>query len=155
MYLKDYLSEGRVFCTVECETKADLIGKMVDMIKETVPALDKGLAVTNLLEKEGVFSTGVGGGIAIPHAVVPSIDKTYLAVAQLKCGIDYRSVDNQPVRIVFMLISPEGKTHEHIKLLARIARLCFGHEFVGQMIAAAGSKELYKMIVGEDAKHPE
>lgn len=153
MYLRDYVSEDRVFCAVECMTKPDLISKMVDMVKKSVPKLDKELAVKNLLEKEGVFSTGVGGGIAIPHAVVPTIDKTYLAIAQLKCGIDYNSVDNEPVYIVFMLISPEGKTHEHIKLLARISRLCFRHEFVIQMEDAPNSDSLYKMIVDEDAKH--
>ena len=155
MYLKDYLSEDRVFCEIKCMTKAELINKMVDKIRETVPDLDKALAVHNLLEKEGVFSTGVGGGIAIPHAVVPTIDKTYLAVAQLGCRLDYKSVDNQPVQVIFMLLSPEGKTHEHIKLLARIARLCFYHEFVNQMIAAGSERELFKMIIDEDAKHAE
>jgi mannitol/fructose-specific phosphotransferase system IIA component (Ntr-type) len=152
MYLRDYVSEDRVFCAIECMTKADLIGKMVDMVKESVPNLDKGIAVKNLLEKEGVFSTGVGGGIAIPHAVVPTVDKTYLAIAQLGCGIDYKSVDNEPVHVVFMLISPEGKTHEHIKLLARISRLCFRHEFVEKMKDSPNSKVLYEMIVAEDAK---
>lgn len=136
-------------------SKADLIGKLVDMVMESVPSLDKEAAVANLLEKEGVFSTGVGGGIAIPHAVVPTIDRTYLVVAQLKYGLDYKSVDNAPVHIVFMLLSPEGKTHEHIKLLARIARLCFHREFVDQMKAAGCGRELYKMIVGEDGKHSE
>jgi len=151
----DYVSEDRVFCAVECIEKPELINKMVDMVKESVPGLDKGLAIHNLLEKEGVFSTGVGNGIAIPHAVVPGVDKTYLAVAQLKCGIDYNSIDNKPVHLVFMLLSPEGRTHEHIKLLARISRLCFHHEFVNQMKAAANDQELFKMIVDEDAKHPE
>lgn len=155
MYLKDYVSESRVFCAVECMTKQDLINNMVDMIKESVPQIDKELAVKNLLEKEGVFSTGVGGGIAIPHAVVPSIDRTYLSIAQLKCGIDYKSVDNQPVFVVFMLISPEGKTHEHIKLLARIARLCFRHEFVEKMKSAPDSHALYDLIMGEDQKYPD
>lgn len=153
MNLKSYIAEDRVFCEVDCTTKAELINRMVDMIRESVPALDKELAVTNLLEKEGVFSTGVGGGIAIPHAVVPNIDKTYLSIAQLERGIDYKSVDNEPVKLIFMLLSPEGKTHEHIKLLARIARLCFHHNFVNQMKAAGSSRELYKMIVDEDSKH--
>lgn len=155
MYLRDYFSEDRVFSEVKCVTKPELINSMVDMIKKSVPKLDKELAIKNLLEKEGVFSTGVGGGIAIPHAVVPTVDRTYLSIAQLRCGIDYKSVDNKQVFIVFMLISPEGKTHEHIKLLARISRLCFKHEFVGQMKDAPDSKRLYDMIVTEDAKHPD
>lgn len=153
MYLKEYLSEDRVFCEVECTNKPDLIGKMVDLVVKSVPDLDKEMAIHNLLEKEGVFSTGVGGGIAIPHAVVPTVDKTYLAVSQLKCGIDYKSVDNQPVFLVFMLLSPEGKTHEHIKLLARISRLCFHHGFVENMKGAVTSADLYEMIIEEDSKH--
>ena len=153
MYLRDYLSEDRVFSEVECMTKADLINSMIDMIKESVPELDKEMAVKNLLEKEGVFSTGVGGGIAIPHAVVPTVDRTYLSVAQLKFGMDYKSVDKAPVFIVFMLISPEGSTREHIKLLARISRLCFRPEFVGQMKDVPNSSILYDMIVREDAKY--
>ena len=155
MYLKDYMSESRVFCAVKCTDKTTLINQLVDMVKESLPDLDKETAICNLLEKEGVFSTGVGGGIAIPHAVVPGIDKTYLAIAQIKEGIDYKSVDNAPVYIVFMLLSPEGRTHEHIKLLARISRLCFHHEFVEQMKAAVCDDGLYDMIINEDARHPE
>ena len=155
MYLKDFIAEERVFCIKECTTKSGLIDKMVDMMKGTLPSLNKEDAVHNLLEKEGVFSTGVGGGIAIPHAVVPSVDKTYLSIAQLKCGLDYSSVDNAPVFLVFMLLSPEGRTHEHIKLLARIARLCFKHEFVALMKAATNKDELFKMIIDEDSRHPE
>ena len=155
MYLKEYIAESRVFCAVKTTDKAELINKMVDMMKESLPKLDKDIAIHNLLEKEGVFSTGVGNGIAIPHAVVPGIDKTHLSVAQLQTSIDYNSVDNVPVQLIFMLLSPEGRTHEHIKLLARIARLCFHHEFVDQMQKAKTNAELYGMIVEEDSKHLE
>lgn len=153
MYLNEYIAEDRVYCLNECISKKDLITQMVDKVKETISDLDKEQAIHNLLEKEGVFSTGIGNGIAIPHAVVQGIEKTYLAIAQLKCTIDYKSVDSKPVSLVFMLLSPEGRTHEHIKLLARISRLCFNHEFIDQMNAAGDSHELYEMIIKEDMKH--
>lgn len=155
MYLKDYLLEDKVFCGLDCSTKQELLVEMVEMLKTSLSSLDKELAIKNLFEKEGVFSTGVGGGIAIPHAVIPSLDKTVLSIGQLKAGIDYGSVDGEPVNLVFLLLSPAGKTQEHIKLLARIARLCFGREFVGRMKKAASCHELFMMVIEEDSVHEE
>jgi PTS system nitrogen regulatory IIA component len=155
MLLSDYLSPDRVFCKLDCKDKPDLINKLVERLQKSCPSIKKEEAVSNLLEKEGVFSTGVGGGVAIPHAVVSGLEKTVMAVASLENGIDYKSVDNEPVKLVFLLLSPQGRTREHIKLLARIVRLCFERDFVEEMEAASDPRALYDMVTAKDASNPD
>ena len=77
----------------------------------------------NLTKREKLGSTAVGNGIAIPHANVANIDKTYVFVSTLVNGLDFNSTDDMPVDIIFLLIAPDNKGSEHLQALALISRL--------------------------------
>ncbi len=76
--------------------------------------------VERLTERERLGSTGFGGGIAIPHAKIDSLDKVRGAVLLLKEPVAFDAVDDQPVDVVFMLLSPADSGAEHLKMLARV-----------------------------------
>ncbi len=76
-----------------------------------------------LLQREKLGSTGVGHGIAIPHGKLPKLDKLFGLFARLERPIDFESLDGQPVDLVFLLLAPEGAGADHLKALARVARL--------------------------------
>ena len=75
-----------------------------------------------LLQREKLGSTGVGGGIAIPHGKLPGLDEIFGLFARLPKPIDFEALDDQPVDLVFLLLAPEGAGADHLKALARIAR---------------------------------
>src|SRR3954454_12484045 len=76
-----------------------------------------------LLQREKLGSTGVGNGIAIPHGKMPKLTKLFGLFARLDRPVDFESLDGQPVDLVFLLLAPEGAGADHLKALARVARL--------------------------------
>ncbi|MCP4385852.1 MAG: PTS IIA-like nitrogen regulatory protein PtsN [Hyphomicrobiales bacterium] len=75
-----------------------------------------------LLQREKLGSTGVGGGVAIPHGKLPGLERIFGLFARLPKPIDFEALDDQPVDLVFLLLAPEGAGADHLKALARIAR---------------------------------
>ena len=76
-----------------------------------------------LMQREKLGSTGVGNGIAIPHGKLPKLDKLFGLFARLERPVDFEALDGQPVDLVFLLLAPEGAGADHLKALARVARL--------------------------------
>ena len=76
-----------------------------------------------LMERERLGTTGVGNGIAIPHGKVAKIDRLYGVFARLESPIDFQSIDDQPVDLIFLLLAPESAGADHLKALAKISRL--------------------------------
>jgi PTS system nitrogen regulatory IIA component len=76
-----------------------------------------------LLERERLGTTGVGNGIAIPHGKLPGLSRLYGLFARLATPIDFESIDERPVDLIFLLLAPEGAGADHLKALARVSRL--------------------------------
>ncbi len=76
-----------------------------------------------LLERERLGTTGVGNGIAIPHGKLPGLTRLYGLFARLATPIDFESIDERPVDLIFLLLAPEGAGADHLKALARVSRL--------------------------------
>jgi nitrogen PTS system EIIA component len=77
-----------------------------------------------LLDRERIGSTGIGGGVAIPHIKLPQIERLYGVLARLDKPVDYDAIDAKPVDLIFMLVAPaDAKTTQHLKMLAHISRL--------------------------------
>ena len=75
------------------------------------------------MQREKLGSTGVGNGIAIPHGKLPKLNKLFGLFARLERPIDFEALDGQPVDLMFLLLAPEGAGADHLKALARVARL--------------------------------
>ena len=76
-----------------------------------------------LLERERLGTTGVGGGVAIPHGKLACLDKLYGLFARLETPIDFESIDEKPVDLIFLLLAPESAGADHLKTLSRVSRL--------------------------------
>lgn len=105
-----------------------------EAIRDAVGALTKELDLpandvyTAVMEREKVMSTGMGHGVAIPHAKIKGLKNFAIAISKSAAPIDYGSLDATPVRILALLLSPESQTKEHVKMIAYITkRLKFSH----------------------------
>jgi nitrogen PTS system EIIA component len=85
--------------------------------------LDEREVFETLLQRERLGSTGIGDGIAIPHGKIPRLGRLFGLVARLDRPVDFEALDGQPVEVVFLLLAPEGAGADHLKALARIARV--------------------------------
>jgi nitrogen PTS system EIIA component len=100
-----------------------------------------------LLERERLGSTGIGGGIAIPHARMASLTKPAGLFARLASPIDFDAIDERPVDIVFLLVAPEGAGADHLKALARVSRLLRDRGLVDKLRATENAEALYALLV--------
>ena len=103
-----------------------------------------------LLERERLGSTGIGGGIGIPHGKSKELDRLVIGFGRSRDGIDFESMDNKPTYLFFLIITPDNSTSLHLKVLARVSRLLKDEAFKDGLLNAADSKEIYDLIYLED-----
>jgi PTS system nitrogen regulatory IIA component len=93
--------------------------------------------VARLVEREAILSTGIGGGVAVPHAQIPHLGRLVMAASTHPGGLAYPALDEQPVRLVFCLLGDAGTTADHLAGLARLARLARRRDALEPLVAAA------------------
>jgi nitrogen PTS system EIIA component len=99
-----------------------------------------------LLQREKLGSTGVGNGVAIPHGKLPKLNKLFGLFARLDRPVDFESLDNQPVDLVFLLLAPEGAGADHLKALARVARLLRDPDIQDKLRNSQNAEALYSVL---------
>ncbi len=133
----------------------DLIGTSKnEILKELVEAIAKSEHVQNkeeflekIMEREGILSTGIGIGVAIPHAKIGSVTDFVLAIGRSKKGVDFDSIDKRPVFLIFMIGGPDNKQHEYLKLLAKISIVIKQNDIKEQMMKAKEIKQIYDILI--------
>ncbi len=126
MTLTEYLAEDRVVIDVQDD---DVRGILKQLLAPFAGATTE-IVLAALLAREKVLSTGIGHGIAIPHAISSSIREPQVLLGISPEGADYQSMDGEPVHVFFVLLSPPDRASHHTRLLARIARLGRDPSFV-------------------------
>ncbi|MCW5735927.1 MAG: PTS IIA-like nitrogen regulatory protein PtsN [Enhydrobacter sp.] len=109
--------------------------------------LDERRLFDRLLERERLGSTGIGGGIAIPHGRMAALPKPVGLFARLGHPVDFDSIDERPVDTVFLLLAPEGAGADHLKALARVSRLLRDRALVEKLRATESADALYALLV--------
>jgi PTS system fructose-specific IIC component len=153
MKIVDLLNEQVVRTNLPGTSKNDVINAIIDLAASQDRILDKEKVREAIFEREKIMSTGVGAGFAIPHAKSDSVSDIVAAFAVTAQPIDYQSLDDQPVRIVFLLVGRENMVGPHIKLLSRISRLMNNEEFRKRLLVAATPKDVLEIFRKEEATH--
>ncbi len=145
----ELIKPDHIILNLSTKTKEDLFRKVVRILKERGKIEDEGKVLDLLFKRENIMSTGIGNGIAIPHASSDDIKETKLFVVILKEAIDYNSIDGLPVRVIFLLMGPSRDRLLHLKILARIARIV-NHCPLGENCGKSSAKEILDLIFETD-----
>ena len=105
-----------------------------------------------LVERENLQSTGVGGGVAIPHGVIDRLEAQIGAVLLCPKGIDFDAIDHEPVTILFAVMGPKKATGEHLKTLARVSRLLRLEDFRARLLSQTSGAAAFELLRAEDAR---
>jgi nitrogen PTS system EIIA component len=124
MKIWKYLSPNKMFLDIPLENKKNLIHFLAKIPEQLGYMVSSDEIAERLIHRENTMSTGIGRGIAIPHATHPAISAPFLVFIRPESPIDFDSLDKVPVDVIFGLIMPEKKTHLHIQILAGISRVC-------------------------------
>jgi PTS system nitrogen regulatory IIA component len=118
-----------------------------------ISGLDERQIFNTLLQRERLGSTGVGGGIAIPHGKMPALDHIQAVFVRLEQPVDYEAPDGQPVDIIFLLLVPESAGADHLKALSRVARVLRDVETVEAIRNNTDPAAIYALLTREAAKN--
>jgi PTS system nitrogen regulatory IIA component len=147
----DFLKPGDVVAGLEGRTGPEVLGELA-----RAAALAHGLDASRLLQaladREKLGSTGVGDGVAIPHAKLAGLPALFGVFGRSREGVDFLAVDGKPARLFFALFAPESSAGAHLKALARISRIFRAPAFREAILAAPDADAIYKLVAAEDGR---
>ena len=155
MKISEILEDRFVAARLQGSTKEEIINAMIEMVAKSPKVLDKQKVRAAIFDREGIMSTGVGNGFAIPHGKTDAVTDVVAAFAVTADPIDYQSLDNKPVRLVFLLVGRDSMVGPHIKLLSRISRLMNKEEFRNRLLGAKSPGEILDAFRQEEAAYHE
>jgi len=152
MRLTQILQKQCVKVPLEGKDKESVITELVDVLDAAGVLADRQQVLQAVLLREQMRSTGIGSGIAIPHGKCDAVSELVMAIGISPDGIDFQSVDDKPVKIVILLVSPADQTGPHIQALARISRLMLDEQFRQQLEQADSPQQIYELLSDKEAE---
>lgn len=151
MELSDILGVEAVRAPLKATSKKRLLQDLAEMA-EAVYGLDATTAYKALMDREALGPTGVGRGVAIPHARFTGVDRVTGLFARLEKPVDFESIDRQPVDLVFALFAPENAGAEHLKALARVSRTLRSEAVCAKLRSTFDPSALYAILTDGKAE---
>ena len=153
MKVHELLNTNNILTEFKTENKNDVINELVDLLKGDKRVLDLEDIRKCVFEREEKMSTGVGKGFAIPHGKTNSVEDILAAFGKSESPIEYNSLDDEPVHLVFLLIGKENLLAKHIKLLSRISRMMNNEEFRKKLIQAKNKETILELFQEEEQSY--
>jgi PTS system fructose-specific IIA component len=155
MILSDNLRTSSILLHTDAKNRWDIIKELVSLaVRSSLISDDNETDISQaLIEREKSMSTGIGKGVAIPHCTIPYIDDIIILMATNEKGINFDSIDSNPVKIVIMLLVPKSKLTQHIKTLANIAKIMSDEQFKEQLLSFSDPEQCLSYITEYETKH--
>jgi len=147
MQLEDILSPDRCHCRIEGISKKRILSRISEIISENIDSLEPSDVFDGLMAREQLGTTGLGNGIAIPHCRLAPCENIIGALVTLDKPIDFDSIDDKPVDILFVLLVPREENDEHVKTLAELAALFNDEDFCYTIRHTLDSEDLFNIAI--------
>ena len=145
MKISDIMSIDSILLSVKAKNKRQLLEEVAHFAAEKIN-IDERTIFDAIWERENLGSTGLGNGVALPHGRLAELNKVFVFFAKLTSAIDFDAIDNKPIDIVFMLLSPESSGADHLTALAKISRVLKDNTLTEKLRKAASAEEIYALL---------
>lgn len=152
MKTTDFLDQSMVIPDLAAQTKTEILKELAARLATQLAGLTVAQIAAVLAEREGMGSTAIGDGIAIPHGKLAGVSRIRGVFGRSPRGVDFDSLDGNPTYLFFLLVAPEDSASLHLKALARVSRLLKDAAFRRRLVEALDAAEIYRLITQEDAK---
>jgi fructose-specific phosphotransferase system IIA component len=152
MILTQILQPACVKAPLESKDKKSAIIELIDLLDANGLLSEKDTALDAVLTREQTRSTGIGSGIAIPHGKCKAVKKLVMALGIANEPIEFESVDDKPVKIIILLVSPTDQTGPHIQALAKISRLMIDDQFRQKLEKAESAEQAYELLSNKESQ---
>lgn len=153
MRLREILAKDRVSISLQASDKPTVLKHLAHLFAQSVPSLDEAKVEGVLRSRESLASTGVGDGVAIPHAHMHGIGQVHAALAVAKQGVPFDCIDGGPAHIFLAILAPDEQTGEHLKALARVSRLMRDPHVRQRLMTADSADAAFSIVLEEDDRH--
>jgi len=153
MKVTDILNKDFIISDLKGNQKEDVINELINLFVSDKRVIDIEKVRSAVLEREKIMSTGVGKGFAIPHGKTDAINEIIAAFGKTSEPVDYQSLDNKPVNLIFLLVGKDNLVSVHIKLLSRISRMMNKDEFREKLANASSSEEIFELFRKEEENY--
>lgn len=150
MLVSDFLHPQNMVFDAQVESKADLLRQVTEHLAASGAISDAKGCHEALLDRERLMTTGVGKGVALPHAFSPAASETVIAYFRVNGGVPFEAVDEQPVMHVFCILGPPSAQGRHLKILARLARLLNHPDFLEMLGSVSTPEDLISHIRAQE-----
>lgn len=152
MEIQDIVSVNHVLATAKPSSKKQLLQLLADTASKDV-GVDSRVIFETLLKRERLGSTGLGGGVAIPHGKLSDLKSIVGVFARLTKPIEFEALDDQPVDIAFMLLAPVGSGAEHLKALSRIARVLRNQSLLASIRDTSDGDAIHSLLTSVESSN--
>ncbi|MDR0483886.1 MAG: fructose-specific PTS transporter subunit EIIC [Alphaproteobacteria bacterium] len=146
MKISDLLNKNCIILDLKAKTKKEIILEMAETLKQDNLLNNYDGFVLDVLKREELTSTGIGDGLAIPHAKSSFVNKTSIVFARSRGGVDYQALDGNPVKLFFMLAVKDGDSVEHVDILAHLSKLFLNQDFSQSLLQTQSVDEVLTII---------
>ena len=150
MQITDLLKPQSVLLNADPVTKADAIYTLGELMEKGGNLIDKGEYLAAVFAREESGSTGLGDGIATPHAKSAGVKEASLAAMVVPHGVDFEALDGQPSRLFFMIAAPEGAADTHVEVLSQLAMMVIDPDFKEALIAAPTVERFLELVTAKE-----
>ena len=152
MKLCDFVVQAALIPEIPLGSKESAIRSMVSALRQagSIKASDEDGIVAAILKREELGSTGIGRGVAVPHTKHPSVDKLIAAIAVSRDGVDFASLDGEPVYVMFLLVSPPDRPGDHLRGLENISRHLRNDKFCKFLRQSKSAQDIWELLQEAD-----
>jgi PTS system nitrogen regulatory IIA component len=152
MSLRSFLRPELIFPGLEVIDREEVLRTLSEKMEAAGAVPDADRLYLELEKREQLGSTGIGGGVAIPHCKLEKLREVVVAVATSQEGVDFDAADEAPVRLFFVVVSPQSGANDHLKALAAISRWVKEPDHVERLLEASTADEVLELLDEEEAQ---
>ncbi|MGE0503752.1 MAG: PTS IIA-like nitrogen regulatory protein PtsN [Rhizobiaceae bacterium] len=152
MDLSDLIDASSIMPALKANSKKQLLQLLAEKAA-SITGIPEREVFDTILQRERLGSTGVGNGIAIPHGKLAGAKRIAGVFARMETPVDFESLDDQPVDLVFLLLAPEGAGADHLKALSRIARVLRDQDRIAKVRATRDATAIHALLSDTPASH--
>ena len=153
MKIQDLLHKNAILTDITQTDKSDVLRLMATFMATRFGLPDGDDIAQRIIEREAEMSTGIGYGIAIPHARIAGIEELYLVVGRSVSGVEFNAIDELPVHLFFMMLSPKNTSAEHTQILSKLSRIMSYEEVRTRLMEVSTAEQFYDVIVKSENKY--
>jgi len=146
MDISELISPERISCCAHEKSKKRSLERASDLLASSTPNLTPEEIFNSLIERERLGSTGVGHGVALPHGRLHGREQAIAAFIKLETAVEYDSIDNEPVDLIYALLVPDHFTNEHLEIISQLANWFSDAEFRKQLRECETSEQIYQCL---------